>query len=190
MNLLGSKKIETKRLILRKTEEEDLKKLWEILKKEEINKYYLTTKINFVWEKEKKWQYKKLEKASNSDVFCWTIIIKDTNTVIGQISVQEGPVPDVLEIRDIGWFIDIPYQRQGYAYEAANAVLDYMFTDVEIEEIETSAACVNPGSWKLMEKLDFKRLDTTHFVKYTFVDEPIKVYEYKLVKKDFLNKER
>ena len=56
MNLLGSKKIETKRLILRKTEEEDLKKLWEILKKEEINKYYLTTKINFVWEKEKKWQ--------------------------------------------------------------------------------------------------------------------------------------
>ena len=31
MNLLGSKTLETERLLLRKTEEQDLKKLWKIL---------------------------------------------------------------------------------------------------------------------------------------------------------------
>ena len=79
MELLGSKYLETERLILRKTEEEDLKKLWKILCDRDISRYYLTCKINDNWEDEKKWQYKKLEKASNPDVFCWTIVRKDNN---------------------------------------------------------------------------------------------------------------
>ena len=86
--MLGSKTLETKRLILHKTEEKDLKELWSILCIDEVNKYYLTAKLNYDWEKEVKWQYKKLENASNPDVFTWTIELKDTNEVIGQISVQ------------------------------------------------------------------------------------------------------
>ena len=49
MNFLGSKTIETKRLILHKTEERDLKKLWSILLIEDVSKYYLTAKINNNW---------------------------------------------------------------------------------------------------------------------------------------------
>ena len=67
MNNLGSKTLETERLILRKTEEKDLKPLWEILLKEDVSKYYLTSKMNQNWEEEKKWQYKKLERASAPD---------------------------------------------------------------------------------------------------------------------------
>ena len=105
MKLLGSKTLETERLFLHKTEEEDLKKLWKILCLNDVNKYYLTTKINFDWEKEKKWQYKKLEEASNPDIFRWTIELKNTNEVIGQISIQENSESNNLSIRDIGWFI-------------------------------------------------------------------------------------
>ena len=46
MNFTGSKKIETDRLLLRPTEEKDLKTLWEILCIPEVNKYYLTSKLN------------------------------------------------------------------------------------------------------------------------------------------------
>lgn len=53
MNLLGSKTLETERLLLRKTEEQDLKKLWEILCDRDISRYYLTCKINDNWEDEK-----------------------------------------------------------------------------------------------------------------------------------------
>lgn len=186
MKFLGSKQLETKRLILHKTEEKDLKELWNILCLEEVSKYYLTTKINYDWEKEKKWQYKKLEMSSNKDVFIWTIELKDTNEIIGQISVQEGPNQDNPSIRDIGWFLDPNYQGKGYAFEAAQEVLKYMFLEVEIDSILTCAAMVNTSSWKLMEKLGFKRLKTTHFIKYTLLDEEVELYEYELSKKDFL----
>ena len=99
MKMLGSKTLETKRLILHKTEEKDLKELWSILCIDEVNKYYLTAKLNYDWEKEVKWQYKKLENASNPDVFTWTIELKDTNEVIGQISVEKMN-RKILEILD------------------------------------------------------------------------------------------
>ena len=185
MKLLGSKTIETERLILHKTEEKDLKEIWNILCIEEVSKYYLTSKINYDWEEEKKWQYKKLEEASNNDIFRWTIELKDTNEIIGQISVQESSEENI-SIRDIGWFIEPSYQKKGYAYEAALEVLKYMFLEVEIEKIETSAAIVNPCSWKLMEKLGFKRKNTTHYIKYTLLDEEVEAYEYVLTKIDFL----
>lgn len=185
MNYLGSRKLETKRLFLHETREKDLKILWNILLKEEISKYYLVTKINKNWEKEKIWQYKKLEKAQEKDVFCWTIEKKDTKEIIGQISVQEL-TKENQKIRDIGWFIDTPFQKQGFAYEAAIEVLKYMFLEVEIDSIKTCVAIINKSSWRLMEKLGFKRLKTTHFVKYTLLEEPIEVYEYECKKKSFL----
>lgn len=184
MNLLGSKTLETERLLLRKTEEQDLKKLWEILLDRDISRYYLTCKINDNWEDEKKWQYKKLERAANPDMFCWTIVRKDNNEVIGQITVQDGTTIDK-SIRDIGWFISKTNQRKGYAYEAASKVLNYMFKEVEINKIETSVAMINPASWGLMEKLGFKRLETTHKNKYYFVEEEVDSYEYELTKEEY-----
>lgn len=184
MNLLGSKTLETERLLLRKTEEQDLKKLWEILLDRDISRYYLTCKINDNWEDEKKWQYKKLERAANPDMFCWTIVRKDNNEVIGQITVQDGTTIDK-SIRDIGWFISKTNQRKGYAYEAASKVLNYMFKEVEINKIETSVAMINPASWGLMEKLGFKRLETTHKNKYYFVEEKVDSYEYELTKEEY-----
>ena len=180
MKYLGSKKLITSRLILRNTEDSDLKTLWEILCIPEVNKYYLTSKLSFNWEEELPWQMKKLAKAKNPDVFCWSIILKETNECIGQITVQEKEgYPS--DIRDIGWFINPKYQRKGYASEAAQKVIDYMFQEVGIKKILTGAAIANPASWRLMEKLGFKRL--THqnkFVKYTFVPEEVEIYTYEL----------
>ena len=42
MNLIGSKTIETERLILRSSKMEEQKRLWEILMISEVNKWYLT----------------------------------------------------------------------------------------------------------------------------------------------------
>ncbi len=184
MNYLGSKTIETDRLILRKTQEEDLKTLWEILLLPEVNKYYLTCKINSDWELEKKWQYKKLENAKNPDTFQWTIVLKDTNEVIGQISCQEKG--EDKSIRDAGWFIAPTHHRKGYAYEAASAMIEYMFKEVDITAIETSAAVTNPSSWRLMEKLKFKkRGEDTYICNYTFAKDQ-ECYSYGLTKDEYL----
>lgn len=189
MKFLGSKKIETERLILRATEESDLKTLWEILCISEVNKYYLTSKLNSDWELELPWQMKKLERAKNNDVFCWSIVLKEGNKCIGQITAQEGNA-GALDIRDIGWFINPKFQRNGYAYEVASAIIDYMFDQVDINAFETCAAICNPASWRLMEKLGFLRKNGERLISnYTFggIEE---CYVYKLTKEEYLENKK
>lgn len=183
MNYLGSKSLETERLFLHKTEEKDLKELWNILLLEDISKYYLTTKINTDWEEEKKWQYQKLERSSANNVFIWTIELKEDHSVIGQISINETDKEDV---KDIGWFLEPSFQNKGYMMEAAETILKYLFVEVGIKMIDTSAAIYNESSWKLMEKLGFKRSNTCKYTKYTLIDEDVKCYIYTLTKEDFL----
>lgn len=186
MNYLGSKKIETDRLILRSTEESDLKVLWQILCIPDVNKYYLTCKLNSNWEDEKKWQYKKLSHSNDNNVFQWSIILKDTNECIGQISVQENG-PDK-SIRDIGWFIEPRYQRRGYAYETASAILKYMFEEVQINAIETSAAVCNPASWRLMAKLGFKKREGKTIINHYTFGGDIESYLFGITKEEYQEK--
>jgi len=188
MKMLGSKVIETERLILRPTEEKDLRILFDILLIPEVNKYYLTCKIGKTFEEDYIWQMKKLEKAKNNDVFQWSIIKKEDNVCIGQISVQEKD-NNPIEIRDIGWFINPKEQRKGYAFETASNVINYMFNEVDIKAIETSSAMCNPASFGLMEKLGFKkRSEETHKQKYTFVEKLVDCYSYGITKEEYLNK--
>lgn len=182
MNYLGTKKIETKNLILRPTQEEDLKILWNILCDIDVSKYYLVGKFNFDWEQEKKWQYKKLEKANNKDVFQWSIILKSNNRCIGQISCQnsydkDGNLQDD-SIRDVGWFLDSKYQGMGFGTESSKAILEYMFNEVKIDRIDTSAAIDNPASWKLMDKLGFIKTGTIKKTKYTMLNDEVDCYCY------------
>ena len=62
-----------------------------------------------------------------------------------------------------------------------------MFNEVEITEIKTSAAEINPGSWKIMEKLGFKfvgKKKSTYFKE----DEMLISKEYYCNRELFLNK--
>lgn len=53
MKYLGSKILESENLILRPTQEEDLKVIWNILCDSDVAKYYLVGKFNYNWEEEK-----------------------------------------------------------------------------------------------------------------------------------------
>lgn len=184
MNFICTKTIETTHLLLRPTIESDLKVLWEILCIPEVNKYYLISKFNLDWEKEKEWQYKKLEHATDKDVFCWSVVLKKNNECIGQISIQEKGTDK--SIRDIGWFINPKYQRKGYTYEAAKEIIKYMFEEVEINGIETSVAVPNRASRLLMEKLGFKRRgEERKEITYTF-GGTVLGYLYGFNKKEYL----
>jgi len=186
--MLGSRTIETERLILRATSESDLKTLWEILCIPDVNKYYLTSKLSYDWEDEEKWQYKKLSRANKPDVFQWSIIKKEDNKCIGQISVQEKEDSPIYD-RDIGWFITPEEQGKGYAFESAINVMDYMFNEVGIDSIETGSAICNEASFGLMEKLGFNRRgNNTHKQKYTFVDELLDCYSYGITHEEYKSK--
>ena len=199
MNYLGSKQLETKRLLLKTQTMNEQKRLWEILMIPEVNKYYLnvSTKLReklLDWDIQEKFYKKEMEYANDKDIFKWSIFLKDTEECIGRISCQESydENSSVREpnIRDVGWYIDPFYQGKGYGTEAAIAMIDYMFNEVGIEKIITGAAIINKPSWKIMERLGFTRQDKTFMVQYTFLDELTEDYSYILNKDKWLSLKR
>ena len=184
MNQINSRNIKTVRLELRIPTMNEQNELWTILVDENVNKYYfptpdrIFTKNNLDkskledliiarkifqeqlsdWIRQEPFYKAKVEsiqKQEDSQKFTWSIFLKETGKVIGQITCQPKD-DEPADIRDVGWYIDPDYQGNGYATEAAEAVLDFMFNEVEISEIHTSAASINPASWRIMEKMGFK----------------------------------
>ena len=215
MNKLNSRNLYTSRLELRLPTMKEQHRLWEILLDENVNRYYFPTPdrifiknnlnkedINdlktarklFIsqlsdWKRQKPFYEKKIESIrlqEDSQKYTWSIFLKNTDTVIGQITCQpKDNEPE--NIRDVGWYIDPYYQKQGYATEAAIAVLDFMFNEVEIIAIKTSAAVINTSSWKIMEKLGFKYLENKKST--YFKDNEILISkEYYCNKESYLNR--
>lgn len=199
MKFIGAKNIETERLLLMVPTMKEQYDLWNILEQEKVNKWYMPTPERFNndrnafqnalndWNKQAKFYQTKINSLNdNSNMFTWSVFLKN-GTVIGQMTVQpKKKYPNNPEIRDVGWFINPKYQGQGYAYEAASAILDYMFFEVEIEIIKTSAAKINPSSWKLMEKLGFERTGekNSHFLDAN--GKYLKSYTYEITREEYL----
>lgn len=200
MNKIKPRELHTNNLDIRIPRYEDQYYLWNIQKQEKVNIYYQSTPSRFKtrreyqealqdWESQKKWYYLKIENLDkDSDMYSWTIFLKDTDKPIGQITVQPNDRYDDLNIRNIGWYIDPELQGRGLAFEAALEVLKFMFNEVNIERIETEAVTVNEPSWRLMEKLGFERNGTIK-ASYKDMDESdIYKYTYFLTKEMFLER--
>ena len=86
------------------------------------------------------------------DFFYWVVRIKDTNTPIGIISFLKR---SYLENFDIG-FAFLPYfTNNGYAFEAANAVLSMVSNLPEFNIVLATTLHSNKSSIKLLTKLGF-----------------------------------
>lgn len=132
----------------------------------------------------------KLEYAKDKDVFVWSIVLKENNECIGQVSIQSKDNVGDESVRDIGYFINPKYQRCGYMYEAISKVLEYMFYEVGITKIDTGAAVDSIASWKLMEKLGFGRKNGDNVIYYYTFGGDKEGYSYLLTKFDYFKKMR
>lgn len=72
--------------------------------------------------------------------------------LIGTVGIDLGK-PDVPEI---GYWLGVPYWGQGYATEAARAVIDYTFEEFGSAELRAGARVVNPDSRRVLEKCGFQ----------------------------------
>ena len=81
MKKLGSKTLETDRLILKAQTMNEQKYLWSILMIPSVNKYYLTVPIKFReklkdWNKQEKYYLEDMKHANDLDVYRWSIFLK------------------------------------------------------------------------------------------------------------------
>ena len=58
---------------------------------------------------------------------------------------------------EIGYWIGAPFWNRGYATEAAAAMLDFGFDELDLNRIEGQFITRNPASGRVMEKLGMRR---------------------------------
>ena len=81
---------------------------------------------------------------------------------------------------EIGWIINKKYWRKGYAFEAANLLLDFCKKELNIHKFTAVCDTENTGSYRVMEKLGMKRVGVRDGRKNRASEEFSKEYRYEM----------
>ena len=91
-------------------------------------------------------------KRKPSPDFKWGMVSKDTNTVIGDISVFDI---ENSRMGSVGYRLDPDLWGQGYTSEALAAAVDFIFAHTELDRLHATADVRNVASNRVLEKCGF-----------------------------------
>lgn len=101
----------------------------------------------------------------------YIIIRKEDREKIGSVGVFER---DGLDVHDIGFSFLPEYERKGYGFEAASALLEVAFSEFGLQKISAITSNTNTSSQKLIEKLGLKYLKN---IRLPNDEEELRYYE-------------
>lgn len=162
--------METPRLIVRRFEERDVASVIEYSRHDEDD---AARRRNIGW-----------QLTVDSILKCWTPMITLT---IDEETAWLSPVIEVKALKRvvgnagfntqkigeerqgmIGWTLGKAFEGNGYATEAATALLDHLFSVGEFHRVCAKTSPDNEKPWRLMERLGMRR--EAHFIKNCFHD--------------------
>ena len=154
MKHLGTKRMETTRLILRPFVLEDAQAMYENWASDpEVTKFLswptyksvdAAHEILGIWTK----QY------PDNSFYQWAIELKEIGQPIGSISVVNHD--DRVDMAEIGFCIGRNWWGQGIMTEALQAVMEFLFEEVEAQRIEAGHDPNNPASGAVQRKCGLK----------------------------------
>ena len=154
MNHLGTKKLETTRLILRSFVREDAAAMYRNWASDpEVTKFlsWPTYKsVDTAHEILDLW----VPQYQDDTFYQWAIEWKEIGEPIGSISVVN--MDDRVDSVEIGFCIGKPWWGQGIMTEAFRAVIDYLFGQVGVQRIEAGHDPNNPASGAVQRKCGLK----------------------------------
>ena len=189
MNLIGTKELETERLILRKVSVNDAEEAFvNWCNNPNVSKYTLwephksvdTTKNLFkIWE----------NAYEQNDTFRWGVVLKSTNELIGTIDVASKDWMRYGTV-EIGYCYGEKFWHKGYAKEALKRVIKFLFEEVDLDLIYATYMEANPNSGRVMKSAGMKY---EGFVRGRVLDHDGKrnnLHSYSITKEEYLeNKE-
>lgn len=139
--------LETERLILRNYKKTDAADVHEYFSNEEVARYEDFDPM------EKEEVEEMVEEWSTEDNRL-VAELKATGKVIGSIGYWIDEDDDY----SIDYDFHPAYGKHGYATEAGKKLLEYLFETVGIEQIYGDCDIRNENSWRLMERLGFRKI--------------------------------
>ncbi|MBQ3162151.1 MAG: GNAT family N-acetyltransferase [Oscillospiraceae bacterium] len=150
---IGTKTIETERLVLRRfeyTDDEEMLKNW--VADEKIQSLY-SEPVYSTKAEVKGLLDKYIGSYEREDYYRWAVIEKASDECIGQIAYFL--VDSKNHFAEIEYCIGSEFQCKGYATEATKAVIDYGFKEMNLHKVQICTKTINAPSKRVIEKCGF-----------------------------------
>lgn len=96
-----------------------------------------------------------LKQYDNPERYCWAIVLKDTEEVIGTIAAPT--IRNRTDTLEVTYCIGSKWWGYGNVPEALQAVMKYLFEVVKANRIEAGFDANNPNSGRVLEKAGMQR---------------------------------
>lgn len=153
--------IETDRLILREWEDTDLE-AFARMNGDPVIMEYLPRVLDEAASKRHMTAFKKHFKEHGYGLYA--VELKEDKEFVGFVGLNnvdfKAPFTPAVEI---AWRLDYEYWGQGYASEAAKAVVDHAFKELKLKELVAFTVHDNTRSRGLMEKIGMKYVEGADF---------------------------
>lgn len=136
----------TPRLLLRRFALEDAPAMWELLRDEEVNTFLPWFPVKTLEEARQHLQERYLSQYSRAQSYHYAVCLRETGQLIGYANVSDT------EARDLGYGFRKEFWHQGFATEAARAILEQLRRD-GVPYITATHDVNNPHSGGVMRKL-------------------------------------
>lgn len=158
MKHLGTRRIETKRLILRRFTLDDALPMYRNWASDPEVTKYLTWQTHENAEQTKNVLESWISSYENEDKYIWCIAKKDNDEPIGSINAFH--YQEKINAMEVGYCISRSYWHQGITSEALGAVMKYLLDEVGIDRIEARHDVINPNSGGVMRKCGMRHEGT------------------------------
>lgn len=149
----SNNEINTERLILRPTNYDDVEFIIELLNTPKWLKYIGDRNVRTTKDAKEYIKTKILSQFDRLGYGNYTVIRKSDNKKVGTCGIYDR---EGLEGVDIGFGFLPEFEKQGYAFESSNKLLQVAINDFKIKLINAITLPSNKPSQKLLEKLGLK----------------------------------
>ena len=148
--------IKTERLVIREHQESDWHAIVSRTSKEAVARYMFWDTNRWSQKEEVVSWIRKQREFSLETIgkYIEFAVVKD-DVCIGDVGVKR--LSEVNQDAEIGWTFHPDYWGQGYAKEAAAALISYCFKTLNVHRITSVCDARNVASYKLMERLGMRR---------------------------------
>ncbi|GEN72124.1 GNAT family N-acetyltransferase [Chryseobacterium lathyri] len=144
--------IETERLILSQLKEEDLPFVTEYLQDKIFSDVTSNIPYPYTGEHARFWMKMSWESFENNTGYTFAVRNKE-GQILGAIGLHDRDDDKA----ELGYWMGKPFWNKGYITEAATALIDFGFNELQINKIYATYFLDNPASGRIMEKIGMEK---------------------------------
>lgn len=147
---MSDPQLETPRLRLRPMRESDLDDLLQIFGDPRVMASFESAPFDRA--QMSRWLQRNLDHQERYGYGLFSVILKAENLLIGNCGLEHMTVDGVQET-ELGYDFRSDYWNRGFATEAATAVRDYAFQELQLPRLISLIRVGNEASWRVSEKI-------------------------------------